>query len=177
MPSSAAETSLRIERDLAHPPDAIFDAWTNPGTVAVWFAPPPLRAEVQSLDRVSVAATPSTCGPDDSVQTAPGVHEHIERPHRLVMGLGSGRHGHRRQHPTTGSAAAGTDQWPSPSGLPVAISIPVTPLRPVLRDTSPVSTRSTSTPPDTSGASTVSFTHEQTSPHPSPSVSSHCPLS
>lgn len=87
MDAELTDTSLTIRREFAHPPEVVFDAWIQPALVARWFAPPPMTAEVQSLEatqggsyRIDMVA------PDGTVMPVTGAYELIDRPTRLVFG-------------------------------------------------------------------------------------------
>jgi uncharacterized protein YndB with AHSA1/START domain len=44
------ESSLTIDRFIAAPPAAVWDAWSDPAKLALWWIPAPLACEVVQLD-------------------------------------------------------------------------------------------------------------------------------
>lgn len=46
----SAETELTIERFIAAPPAAVWDAWADPAKLARWWIPAPLQCRVVTLD-------------------------------------------------------------------------------------------------------------------------------
>jgi uncharacterized protein YndB with AHSA1/START domain len=101
---------LRIVRVLSAPPEEVFDAWTDPESLAVWMAPGSVRRSVVEADaRVGGRFLIVMQGPDCD-------HEHtgeylvVERPRRLVFTWTSAATGGR---PTTVSVelrARGRDE-------------------------------------------------------------------
>src|SRR5262245_53767676 len=75
----------RIVRVLSAPPEEVFDAWTDPASLAVWMAPGSVRGSVAEVDaRVGGRSRIVMKGPDCD-------HEHegeylvLDRPRRLVF--------------------------------------------------------------------------------------------
>jgi uncharacterized protein YndB with AHSA1/START domain len=77
--------SVRIVRVVAAPPEEVFDAWTDPRSLAVWMAPGSVRGSVVEAEaKVGGRFRIVMQGPDCD-------HEHtgeylvVERPRRLVF--------------------------------------------------------------------------------------------
>ena len=76
---------VRVERDIAAPPDAVFDAWTDPASVSVWMAPDPMTVAAAECDpRVGGAFRIVMVGEFGAVEHT-GVYEQVTRPRRLVF--------------------------------------------------------------------------------------------
>lgn len=76
---------VRVERDIAAPPDAVFDAWTDPASVSVWMAPDPMTVAAAECDpRVGGAFRIVMVGEFGAIEHT-GVYEQVTRPQRLVF--------------------------------------------------------------------------------------------
>lgn len=101
---------LRIVRILPAPPDEVFDAWTDPESLAVWMAPGSVRRSVVEAEaRVGGRFRIVMQGPDCD-------HEHtgeylvVERPRRLVFTWVSAATGGRRTTVSIELRARGRDE-------------------------------------------------------------------
>ncbi len=64
---------LTIEREFAHPPEAVFSAWTQEDALRVWMGPGEITAPYSQMDaRVGGALTIPMTHPDGNVHTARG---------------------------------------------------------------------------------------------------------
>ena len=78
-------TTLRIVRVLPAPPEEVFDAWTDAGSLAAWMAPGSVRRAVVELDaRVGGRFRIVMQGPDCD-HPHEGEYLVVERPRRLVF--------------------------------------------------------------------------------------------
>jgi uncharacterized protein YndB with AHSA1/START domain len=82
--SHESETTLRLERLIAVPPEALFAMWTEPAHLVKWWAPDGCEPSVDSLDtrpgghwRVSMRRS------DGGTITTSGVYRIVDPPHRL----------------------------------------------------------------------------------------------
>ena len=74
---------VRVERDIAAPPDAVFDAWTDPASVSIWMAPDRMTVAAAECDpRVGGAFRIVMVGESGAVEHT-GVYEQVSRPRRL----------------------------------------------------------------------------------------------
>ena len=79
------ETTLRLERVLAAPPTAVFDAWTSAEALTQWFAPtnvvrvPELDARTGGRYRIEMENATG------ARYIITGVYEDVSRPTRLVF--------------------------------------------------------------------------------------------
>jgi uncharacterized protein YndB with AHSA1/START domain len=88
-------SAVRVERDIAAPPDAVFDAWTDPASVSVWMAPDPMTVAAADIDpRVGGEFRIVMVGESGAVEHT-GVYEQVSRPQRLVFTWRSPRLGDR----------------------------------------------------------------------------------
>jgi len=76
---------VRVEREIPVPPEDVFDAWTDPESLSIWMAPPPIEVGEAECD-------PQVGGRFRIVMVDPtgamehyGVYEVVDRPHRLVF--------------------------------------------------------------------------------------------
>jgi uncharacterized protein YndB with AHSA1/START domain len=76
---------VRVERDIAAPPEDVFDAWIDPQSMRVWMAPEPLAvADVECDVRVGGTYRVVMIDRDGSVEHF-GKYLEIDRPHQLVF--------------------------------------------------------------------------------------------
>ena len=76
---------VRVERDIAAPPDVVFDAWTDPASVSAWMAPDPMTVAAADIDpRVGGAFRIVMVGESGAVEHT-GVYQQVSRPQRLVF--------------------------------------------------------------------------------------------
>lgn len=80
---------LEITRLLAAPPEKVFEAWTDAGIVARWFAPGNMTAKITELDaqpggqfRIEMS------DPEGATHTAVGTYEEVATNSRLVFSWG-----------------------------------------------------------------------------------------
>ena len=78
--------TVRIERTYDAPPEAVFDAWTNPEVLRRWWKLGESDVvEATDVDlRVGGAYRLSMRGADGDERTVVGEYREVERPHRLV---------------------------------------------------------------------------------------------
>ncbi len=80
----SAEFSVTVRRDIAAPPEALFDAWLDAESLGLWFRPGSTRETHAELDpRVGGAFRIATVGDSSNLHT--GVYREIDRPRRLVF--------------------------------------------------------------------------------------------
>ena len=78
--------TVRVERTYDAPPEAVFDAWTNPEVLRRWWR----RSQSDSVEatdvdlRVGVAHRQAVGAADGEEHTVVGEYREVERPHRLV---------------------------------------------------------------------------------------------
>lgn len=84
--SATDSAVLRVERTFAAPPEAVFDAWTNPEVLRRWWAPQPSwRTPVAEVDlRVGGAYRLSMEDPEGVTYTVCGEYLEVRRPQRLI---------------------------------------------------------------------------------------------
>jgi len=76
---------VRVERDVAAPPEDVFDAWTDPESMRVWLAPEPLSIGRAECDvRVGGAFRVVMIDGEAALEHY-GKYVEIDRPHRLVF--------------------------------------------------------------------------------------------
>lgn len=76
---------LEIRRTMDHPPEAIFDAWTDGDGMGRWMRPGPTeRAEVELDARVGGTFTIRMISEDFTIEHT-GVYREVDRPRRLVF--------------------------------------------------------------------------------------------
>jgi uncharacterized protein YndB with AHSA1/START domain len=100
--SVAGSPSLRLERTYDAPPEAVFDAWTNPEVLRRWWvADASWRTPVAEVDlRVGGGYRLSMEDPEaGTLHTVRGEYREVRRPERLVYSWcweeGDGRLGHK----------------------------------------------------------------------------------
>lgn len=82
---TADPTAVRVERDIAAPPEAVFDAWVDPESLGVWMAPDPMTVGAAECDpRVGGAFRIVMIGEVGAVEHT-GVYEELDRPRRLAF--------------------------------------------------------------------------------------------
>jgi uncharacterized protein YndB with AHSA1/START domain len=81
---SDSETTLRIERLIASPPDVLFALWIEPTHLLKWWAPDGCEASVDVLDVKPGGRWRTTLRkPDGSQASSSGVYRVVEPPRRL----------------------------------------------------------------------------------------------
>jgi uncharacterized protein YndB with AHSA1/START domain len=81
---SDTETTLRIERLIAAPPELLFALWVEPAQLLKWWAPDGCEASVGVLDAKPGCGWRTTLRkPDGSRASTSGVYRVVEPPHRL----------------------------------------------------------------------------------------------
>jgi uncharacterized protein YndB with AHSA1/START domain len=84
--SDADDTTLRLERLIASPPDLLFALWIEPDQVAKWWAPDGYEGVVDMLDvRVGGRWRTIMRRPDGGEVATSGVYRVVDPPHRLVF--------------------------------------------------------------------------------------------
>jgi glutathione S-transferase len=77
--------SLEVRRVIAAPPDRLFDAWTTPSQLVVWWGPRGVRCTDAAVDlRVGGKYHIKNELPDGRVVVIRGTFLQVERPQRLV---------------------------------------------------------------------------------------------
>jgi uncharacterized protein YndB with AHSA1/START domain len=64
------ELDLALERVIRAPRAVVWDAWTDPASLAVWWLPAPMRCRVERLDTVPGGAFVTSMS-DDGIEFAP----------------------------------------------------------------------------------------------------------
>jgi len=84
--ATASDTTLRLERLIASPPEVLFALWTEPAQLLRWWAPKGYEPSVHSLDtrpggrwRITLRRS------DGGVLAMSGVYRTIEPPRRLAF--------------------------------------------------------------------------------------------
>jgi uncharacterized protein YndB with AHSA1/START domain len=78
-------TVVRVERDIAAPPETVFDAWTDSVSLGAWMAPDPMTVGAAECDpRVGGAFRIVMIGEAGAVEHT-GEYEEIVRPALLVF--------------------------------------------------------------------------------------------
>lgn len=89
MTDTIGETTLRMERLIAAPPERVFDFWTNPALLATWWGPDTFDVPEYALDvRPGGAWRTTMRSPDGGLHTVSGVYRSIEPPRLLVFTWG-----------------------------------------------------------------------------------------
>ena len=80
------ETTLRLERLIASPPEILFALWTEPAQLIRWWAPDGSEASVDALDTRPGGRWRTTLRRSDgSVLAMSGVYRIVEPPRRLAF--------------------------------------------------------------------------------------------
>jgi uncharacterized protein YndB with AHSA1/START domain len=83
---SDSETTLRIERLIASPPEILFALWVEPAHLLKWWAPDGCEASVDMLDVRRGGGWRTTLRkPDGSLASASGIYRIVEPPRRLCF--------------------------------------------------------------------------------------------
>lgn len=109
---SESETTLRIERLVASPPETLFALWIEPAHLLKWWAPDGCEASVDVLDVKPGGRWRTTLRkPDGSLASTSGVYRIVEPPHRLSFTWAwendKGAPGHESEVTVTFGAAPG----------------------------------------------------------------------
>jgi uncharacterized protein YndB with AHSA1/START domain len=111
--TDAAETTLRLERLIPAPPEALYALWSEPDALARWWAPDGYAAEVHAWDlRPGGLWRTSLRGADGRSVAQRGAFRVVDPPKRLVFtwawedDLGAGGH----------ESEVSVDFAPSPGG-------------------------------------------------------------
>jgi len=79
------DVTLTVRRVIAAPPAKLFEAWTQPALLRVWWGPRDVRCIAAEVDlRVGGAYRLGNQLSDGRVVWITGAFESIDRPHRLV---------------------------------------------------------------------------------------------
>jgi len=106
------ETTLRLERLIAAPPERVFDLWTDPGLLVRWWGPVGFDVPALALDvRPGGRWRTTMRSPDGALHTVSGVYRAVERPRRVVFTLAweddAGVRGHETEVTVTFERAPG----------------------------------------------------------------------
>jgi len=84
---SKPQTTLVLKRTIAAPRARVFDAWTSPNLMRLWFCPAEdFRVDIAEVDlRVGGAFRIGMKPPGREVRIARGVYREIRRPEKLVF--------------------------------------------------------------------------------------------
>jgi uncharacterized protein YndB with AHSA1/START domain len=85
---AAAGSAVRAERDIAAPPEAVFDAWLDPVLVARWMAPGSTRGSAQIESRLGGRYRVVHSTADGPVGGFDATIIELDRPNRLVFAWG-----------------------------------------------------------------------------------------
>jgi uncharacterized protein YndB with AHSA1/START domain len=76
---------VRVVRDIAAPPEAVFEAWTDPASLRIWMAPDPATVGAAECDaRIGGAFRIVMIDASGSIEHT-GTYEEVTRPSRLVF--------------------------------------------------------------------------------------------
>lgn len=109
---SDAETTLRIERLIAAPPELLFALWVEPAQLLKWWAPDGCEASVDVLEvRPGGGWRTTLHKPDGSQASTSGVYRVVEPPRRLSFTWAwegdNGARGHESEVTVTFEATPG----------------------------------------------------------------------
>ena len=109
---SDAETTLRIERLIAAPPELLFALWVEPAQLLKWWAPDGCGASVDVLEvRPGGGWRTTLHKPDGSRASTSGLYRIVEPPRRLSFTWAwegeNGARGHETEVMVTFDAAPG----------------------------------------------------------------------
>jgi uncharacterized protein YndB with AHSA1/START domain len=80
------ETTLRLERLIAAPPELLFALWTDPAELVRWWSPDGYEASVDCLDAAQGGSWRTILhAPDGRSVAMSGVYRVVEPPRRLVF--------------------------------------------------------------------------------------------
>ncbi len=96
--AQAEDTTLRLERLIAAPPEVLFALWTEPAQLIRWWAPEGYERE-QDFGR-SEEHTSTLRKPDGSMLATSGVYRIVEPPRRLAFTWAWEDEGGARGHET-----------------------------------------------------------------------------
>ena len=86
MNATTDDRTLVVERQLAAPPDRVFDAWTNPKLLVQWWGPEGMTTPDHDLDvREGGAWTTTMMNAEGGRYTCSGVYTRLERPGLLAF--------------------------------------------------------------------------------------------
>ncbi|MGA7808202.1 SRPBCC family protein [Bradyrhizobium sp.] len=109
--SDAHETTLRLERLIASPPELLFKLFTEPAQLVKWWAPDGTEARIDVLDVRPGGRWRIILRGADCWMAASGVYRIVEPPHRLVLTWAwedtAGTRGHETEVVVTFDAAPG----------------------------------------------------------------------
>ena len=99
--AQAEDTTLRLERLIAAPPEVLFALWTEPAQLIRWWAPEGYEPAVDALDARPGGRWRTTLRkPDGSVLATSGVYRIVEPPRRLAFTWAWEDEGGARGHET-----------------------------------------------------------------------------
>jgi uncharacterized protein YndB with AHSA1/START domain len=109
---SDTETTLRMERLIAAPPEVLFALWVEPAQLLKWWAPDGCEASIDALDVKPGGGWRTILRkPDGSQASTSGVYRIVERPRRLSFTWAwegeDGSRGHETEVMVTFEAAPG----------------------------------------------------------------------
>ncbi len=85
MTAPSTEQSLRIERWLPAPPEAVFSAWTNADSLQAWMCPGTVHTTIEELDVRVGGCFRIVMQHCDGETVHTGVYREIQPPERLVF--------------------------------------------------------------------------------------------
>jgi uncharacterized protein YndB with AHSA1/START domain len=84
--ATTSETTLRLERLIAAPPELVYALWTEPAELVRWFAPEGYEISVDVLDtRPGGGWRTSLRNSDGDRRAMSGIYRIVEPPHRLAF--------------------------------------------------------------------------------------------
>jgi uncharacterized protein YndB with AHSA1/START domain len=99
--SELDETTLRLERLIASPPEILFALWTEPAQLITWWAPEGYEPSVDALDTRPGGRWRTTLRRSDgSMLATSGVYRVVEPPRRLAFSWAWEDEGGTRGHET-----------------------------------------------------------------------------
>jgi uncharacterized protein YndB with AHSA1/START domain len=82
----ACETTLRLERLIAAPPESLFALWVDPVQLVRWWAPDEYQASVEALETMPGGRwRVGLRGPDGAASSMSGVYRIVEPPRQLAF--------------------------------------------------------------------------------------------
>ena len=95
----ANDTTLRLERMIAVPPETLFALWVDPAQLIKWWAPDGYQASVEALETMPGGRwRVGLHGPDGAGPSMSGVYRIVEPPRRLAFSWAWDGEGGARGH-------------------------------------------------------------------------------
>jgi uncharacterized protein YndB with AHSA1/START domain len=95
----ANDTTLRLERLIAAPPEILFALWVDPAQLIKWWAPDGFSASVEALETMPGGRwRVGLRGPDGAGPSMSGVYRIVEPPRRLAFSWAWDGEGGARGH-------------------------------------------------------------------------------